>query len=173
MPETGITSTVDNDSLRESIHAKEEGRRGGGGERLRVKLEPLTRWSFSFAVLIHPNICGAAAAFAQLAVVFLDVGAAPLSDLACHPRTFEGEGEDMCLRRWTRRNLRLQDQKEKQSFRARAERAHLPPARGARAGAAHLRSDDGSSGDKSLGSCRRLLPSLSLSESIMSPQPSS
>ena len=32
-----------------------------------------------------------------------------------------------------------------------------------RALAAHLRSDDGSSGDKSLGSCRRLLPSLSLS----------
>ena len=108
------------------MRRKEGGRRGGGGERLRVKLEPLTRWSFSFAVLIHPNICGAAAAFAQLAVVFLDVGAAPLSDLACHPRTFEGEGEDMCLRRWTRRNLRLQDQKEKQSFRARAKRAHLP-----------------------------------------------
>ena len=31
---------------------------------------------------------------------------------------------------------------------------------------AHLRSDDGSSGDKSLGSCRRLLPSLSLSLSL-------
>ena len=154
------------------MRRKEGGRRGGGGERLRVKLEPLTRWSFSFAVLIHPNICGAAAAFAQLAVVFLDVGAALLSDLACHPRTFEGEGEDMCLRRWTRRNLRLQDQKEKQSFRARAKRAHLPPERWPRISvpttevlATRVWAAAAASFPPSL--------SLPLSESIMSPQPSS
>ena len=150
------------------MRRKEGGRRGGGGERLRVKLEPLTRWSFSFAVLIHPNICGAAAAFAQLAVVFLDVGAALFSDLACHPRTFEGEGEDMCLRRWTRRNLRLQDQKEKQLFRARAKRAHLPPARPGRASPFRRRKfwrqESGQLPPP---------PSLPLSESIMSPQPSS
>ena len=57
---------------------------------------------------------------------------------------------------------------------------NAPASRSRRAVAAHLRSDDGSSGDKSLGSCRRrrrrrLPPSFSLSlfESIMSPQPSS
>ena len=150
------------------MRRKEGGRRGGGGERLRVKLEPLTRWSFSFAVLIHPNICGAAAAFAQLAVVFLDVGAALLSDLACHPRTFEGEGEDMCLRRWTRRNLRLQDQKEKQLFRARAKRAHLP--RGPRISVPTT--EVLATRVWAAAAASFLLPP-SPSESIMSPQPSS
>ena len=161
MPETEITSTVDNDSLRESIHAEEGGREEG---RRRRAAPSETGAAHSLVVFV---CCPYSSKHLRSGSCVCPTRRRFLGRWRCSPLRLGVPPTHIRRRRGGHVSSSLDTAEspfagsEGETIISRKGEASAPAP--PRALAAHLRSDDGSSGDKSLGSCRRLLPSLSLS----------
>ena len=161
MPETEITSTVDNDSLRESIHAEEGGREEG---RRRRAAPSETGAAHSLVVFV---CCPYSSKHLRSGSCVCPTRRRFLGRWRCSPLRLGVPPTHIRRRRGGHVSSSLDTTEspfagsEGETIISRKGEASAPAP--PRALAAHLRSDDGSSGDKSLGSCRRLLPSLSLS----------